>query len=287
MSRKKIISLSLIILTPLLIAGICLYFYTKPSKAQKYILGAVITVPNKDGFEAKMTSVRGRNLKGEIKDSKTGKKSSGEIVAYIDQAKNLSDDGSSFILPFVLDNGNQEKYLYLGIFYFEPTDTSIVGKNDSPKIIKNPYSYLLGKNITLEKINSMELESSPKIIMLSAVGQESITQKAINLGAEYYVVKPFDLNILAKRIYQISGHDQMISQSNKSAISRSIINTDESKKNDLEIDITNIIHEVGVPAHIKGYQYLRHAITMVVEDMDLLSAVTKELYPAIAKKQRT
>jgi two-component system response regulator (stage 0 sporulation protein A) len=132
----------------------------------------------------------------------------------------------------------------------------------------------------------MDLENTPKIIMLSAVGQESITQKAINLGAEYYVVKPFDLNILAKRIYQLSGHDQVISQS-KSTVSRSIINTDETKKNDLEIDITNIIHEVGVPAHIKGYQYLRHAITMVVEDMDLLSAVTKELYPAIAKKNNT
>lgn len=146
--------------------------------------------------------------------------------------------------------------------------------------------YLDGLGV-LEKINGMELENTPKIIMLSAVGQESITQKAINLGAEYYVVKPFDLNILAKRIYQLSGHDQVVSQPNKGTISRSIINTDESKKNDLEIDITNIIHEVGVPAHIKGYQYLRHAITMVVEDMDLLSAVTKELYPAIAKKNNT
>jgi two-component system response regulator (stage 0 sporulation protein A) len=138
----------------------------------------------------------------------------------------------------------------------------------------------------LEKLNSMELESPPKVIMLSAVGQESITQKAIRLGAEYYVVKPFDLNILAKRIYQLSGHDQMSGQA-KGMVSRAVINTDDARKNDLEIEITNIIHEVGVPAHIKGYQYLRHAITMVVEDMDLLSAVTKELYPAIAKKNNT
>jgi two-component system response regulator (stage 0 sporulation protein A) len=147
--------------------------------------------------------------------------------------------------------------------------------------------YLDGLGV-LEKINGMELENVPKTIMLSAVGQESITQKAIGLGAEYYVVKPFDLNILAKRIYQLSGYDQLNNQSNnKGNISKSIISKDEIKKNDLEVDITNIIHEVGVPAHIKGYQYLRHAITMVVEDMDLLSAVTKELYPAIAKKNNT
>lgn len=144
--------------------------------------------------------------------------------------------------------------------------------------------YLDGLGV-LEKINSMEVEKAPKIIMLSAVGQESITQKAINLGAEYYVVKPFDLSILAKRINQLSGHDTGSGQTNKNT--KSVIHTEEVKRNDLEVDITNIIHEVGVPAHIKGYQYLRHAITMVVEDMDLLSAVTKELYPAIAKKNNT
>lgn len=143
----------------------------------------------------------------------------------------------------------------------------------------------------LEKINGMNLENGPKVIMLSAVGQESITQKAINLGAEYYVVKPFDLNILVKRIYQLAGLEQSTSNNNpnntKVSTVRSIISGEEPRKNDLEIDITNIIHEVGVPAHIKGYQYLRNAITMVVEDMDLLSAVTKELYPAIAKLNNT
>lgn len=139
----------------------------------------------------------------------------------------------------------------------------------------------------LEKLNGMNLEHEPKIIMLSAVGQESITQKAINLGAEYYVVKPFDLNVLVKRIYQLTGLDQGETHSNRANTVRSIISGEEPRHNDLEIDITSIIHEVGVPAHIKGYQYLRNAITMVVEDMDLLSAVTKELYPAIAKMNNT
>ena len=68
---------------------------------------------------------------------------------------------------------------------------------------------------------------------------------------------------------------------------REISSQDNLQIHHLESDVTNMIHEIGVPAHIKGYQYLRDAITMVVGDMDLLSAVTKELYPAIAKKNNT
>ncbi|MFA5634316.1 MAG: sporulation transcription factor Spo0A [Anaerovoracaceae bacterium] len=146
--------------------------------------------------------------------------------------------------------------------------------------------YLDGLGV-LERLNAVEMDPMPKIIMLSAVGQETITQKAINLGAEYYIVKPFDLSILAKRIQQLSGFAETSSSTTKSNLVKSVLLEEEGKKNNLEIDITNIIHEVGVPAHIKGYQYLRDAITMVVDDMDLLGAVTKELYPAIAKRNNT
>jgi two-component system response regulator (stage 0 sporulation protein A) len=146
--------------------------------------------------------------------------------------------------------------------------------------------YLDGLGV-LERLNSIELDHMPRVIVLSAVGQESITQKAINLGAEYYVVKPFDLNILAKRVKQLSGNLEASTQGSRNNTAKAVLCNDDKKQNDLEVDITNIIHEVGVPAHIKGYQYLRNAITMVVEDMDLLGAVTKELYPAIAKLNNT
>lgn len=139
----------------------------------------------------------------------------------------------------------------------------------------------------LEMINNTsDLQVRPKIIVLSAVGQETITQKAINLGAEYYIVKPFNLEVLLKRINQLAGYDSM--SEGKNNFARGILNNpDSGYQEDLEVDITNIIHEIGVPAHIKGYQYLRDAITMVVEDMDLLGAVTKELYPAIAQVNNT
>lgn len=137
----------------------------------------------------------------------------------------------------------------------------------------------------LETINNIELEKYPRTIVLSAVGQEPITQKAIGLGAEYYIVKPFNLDVLMKRINQLAG---VYDEQNKMQYARAILtgeSDDETKR--LEIEITNIIHEIGVPAHIKGYHYLRDAIIMVVEDIDLLGAVTKELYPAIAKTNRT
>ncbi len=138
----------------------------------------------------------------------------------------------------------------------------------------------------LEAINGLDLPVYPRTIVLSAVGQETITQKAINLGAEYYIVKPFNLEILLKRINQLAGND--LREEGKLNFARAILNNQKKgTPEDLEIDITNIIHEIGVPAHIKGYQYLRDAITMVVEDMDLLGAVTKELYPAIAQLNDT
>lgn len=120
----------------------------------------------------------------------------------------------------------------------------------------------------------------PKIVVLSAVGQDKITQKAINLGASYYIVKPFDLNILVERVREITENDF------NAKMHKSPANSEE-RKDSLEVDITNIIHEIGVPAHIKGYFYLREAIYMVINNVELLSAVTKVLYPTIANKFNT
>ncbi|TCO79206.1 sporulation transcription factor Spo0A [Marinisporobacter balticus] len=141
----------------------------------------------------------------------------------------------------------------------------------------------------LEKLASMNLKKFPKIIVLSAVGQDKITQRAIALGADYYVVKPFDFEIFIKRIRQLTGNVQFTPEK-RSNYKDLLINTSPNTPNkmkSLEAEITNIIHEIGVPAHIKGYLYLREAITMVVENIEMLSAVTKELYPSIAKKFNT
>ncbi len=136
----------------------------------------------------------------------------------------------------------------------------------------------------LEQMNNMNLDKFPKVIILSAVGQDKITQRAIGLGADYYVIKPFDFEVFIDRIRQITGTREAVVSSNVANKSRQGRSALITKNRSLEAEITNIIHEIGVPAHIKGYLYLREAIAMVVENTGLLSAVTKELYPSIAKK---
>jgi len=140
----------------------------------------------------------------------------------------------------------------------------------------------------LEKLN--ENGNLPICIMLSAVGQDNITKKALNLGAEYYMVKPFEIDLLIKRIRDLKN----LNKFQNNFISRDLskptyinMETVKTKEDNLEALVTNIIHEVGVPAHIKGYQYLRDGIIMVVEDIDVLNQITKQLYPDLAKKHKT
>ncbi len=145
----------------------------------------------------------------------------------------------------------------------------------------------------LEYVNSeMPETKKPTCIMLSAVGQDKITKKAISLGAEYYVVKPFDIELLIKRIREIKYFKP--EQANNYFTSKEtkmqyidLSYSDSKKEENLEALVTNIIHEVGVPAHIKGYQYLREAIMMVVNDIDVINQITKSLYPRIASKFST
>lgn len=128
----------------------------------------------------------------------------------------------------------------------------------------------------LEKMRDMRGDNRPKVVILTAFGQENITQKAVQLGADYYILKPFNLQVLGDRVRQVV--------KNKADSSPRPIPV---TKRDLEVEVTRIIHEIGVPAHVKGYQYLRDAIMLVVDEINYLGAVTKELYPAIADKYDT
>jgi two-component system response regulator (stage 0 sporulation protein A) len=127
----------------------------------------------------------------------------------------------------------------------------------------------------LEKLNSLDLPRKPKVIMLTAFGQENITQRVVELGADYYVLKPFSLDVLASRIRQLV------------SAAASPAATQRPRTRSMDLEVTNIIHEIGIPAHIKGYLYLRDAILAVISRIELLGAVTKELYPMIATKYKT
>lgn len=136
----------------------------------------------------------------------------------------------------------------------------------------------------LEKMHKKELRKFPKVIILSAVGHDKITQRAINMGVDYYIIKPFNFDSFAERLLQISGYETSKVQVRNREM---VYNEKAEKELSLEAKITEILREVGVPAHIKGYQYLRTAIIDVVNNIELLGAITKELYPSIAVKYST
>lgn len=140
----------------------------------------------------------------------------------------------------------------------------------------------------LEKIGATAMAKRPLFIILSAVGQDKITQRALALGAEYYVVKPFDMDVLVSRIKQLRSIAQAnVIKSDYNADFRQSYHVHVPQTKNLEAEVTNIMHEIGVPAHIKGYQYLRDAIIMVVKDLDVINSITKLLYPSIAKEYNT
>ena len=135
----------------------------------------------------------------------------------------------------------------------------------------------------MERINNdKDITKPPAFIILTAMGQENVTEEAFELGASYYILKPFDSYSVIRKVKQ--------AKEKKEKGGRNYISAKEKEEvtlHDLEVIITNMIHEIGVPAHIKGYQYLRDSILMAVEDMDILNSITQQLYPSIAQKYHT
>lgn len=201
-------------------------------------------------------------------------------------------------LNIAIADDNERMVNLLGTLIEEDKDLVLVGHADNGKDIcdiireKEPDVVLL--DIIMPKVDGLTvmetinqdstMKKHPAFIVISAVGQEQITENAFNLGACYYIMKPFDNEMILNRIK----HFRNLGNTHKREIrSVGMGLTRETLKRDLELDVTNIIHEIGVPAHIKGYQYLRDAILMSIEDMEMLNSITKILYPTIAKKHQT
>ena len=132
----------------------------------------------------------------------------------------------------------------------------------------------------LEAINKLGLINKPKILILSALSNDNFVNKALNYGADYYMVKPCDVNILKTRILELTQKvpDQNIVTN---------IKTVKPRNKQLEEKITNIFITVGIPAHIKGYQFLREAIKMAIDNPEIINSITKKLYPSIAERFET
>lgn len=139
----------------------------------------------------------------------------------------------------------------------------------------------------LEQLNTKQTPM-PKVIMLTAFGQESITRRAVDLGVSYFILKPFNMPVLGERIRQVMNLTTAApTLAHGAQTSYEAPLSAELDKHTVDAAITKVIHEIGVPAHIKGYHYLREAIGIVYQDVEILGSITKVLYPRIADRYRT
>ncbi|MCF6094431.1 sporulation transcription factor Spo0A [Microaerobacter geothermalis] len=198
----------------------------------------------------------------------------------------IADDNREFTQLLTEFINEQEDMEVINVAYNGNEVLDILGHQIPDVLILDIIMPHLDGLAVLEQIKKLQLDSMPKIIMLTAFGQEDITKRAVELGASYYILKPFDMEVLTTRIRQ------MVLKPNKQESIKPILTSvptinQQSKKKNIESSITGIIHEIGVPAHIKGYHYLREAIIMVYHNMEILGSITKILYPEIARKFET
>ncbi len=126
----------------------------------------------------------------------------------------------------------------------------------------------------LEKIIEQDIKI-PEIMVLSAMSQEDIIQRVMQLGVHYYMVKPFNIDLICKRVKEIAGNGRPVTRS------RIYHSSPMNSARSLDEEITSIFLTIGIPAHIKGYQFLREAVKMVMDKPTLINSITKELYPGI------
>lgn len=198
----------------------------------------------------------------------------------------IADDNTEFISTLVTYLDSQED--------MEVMATAKDGTEAVQKIIEmNPDVVIL--DVIMPQLDGLgvleamreKMDALPICVMLSAVGQDKVTTRALSLGAQYYIVKPFEMEVLIKRIRELIKNQPIeIASPKLKELKKNYVQVDTTKSN-LETKVTNVIHDVGVPAHIKGYQYLRDGIIMAVNNADVINQVTKQLYPDLAKKYKT
>ena len=217
-----------------------------------------------------------------------------ETVAVSERSNNMEK------LNVAIADDNERMLELLDEIISQDQELEIVGKavngEEAYQLIKSKHPDVVLLDIIMPKLDGLsvmdkinhdsELTKHPTFIVITAIGQEKITENAFAMGADYYIMKPFDNEMIIIRIKQMkNGLRRKGTQEQRGP------KACESKETyldyNLETDVTDMIHEIGVPAHIKGYQYLRDAIIMSVKDMDMLNSITKILYPTIAKMHQT
>lgn len=150
-------------------------------------------------------------------------------------------------------------------------------KNENPDVVvMDSFMTRLDAIGVMRNIKRQNVKQ-PIFIVFSSFHSSVLEREIMGSGADYFVLKPYDVEQLCENI-------SIMSKKKNDRIFNSPINIDEFS---IELKVTQILHEIGVPAHIKGYHYLRDSIIMSVEHPEIINAVTKQLYPSVAKKYET
>ncbi len=200
-------------------------------------------------------------------------------VLIIDDNKEFADTLSSYI-------SKSDRLSVAGCAYDGLEGLSMIEITAPDVVILDMIMPNLDGMGVLERFKNRAIKGAkPAFIVVSAAITEKMAARAAALGVDYFMMKPVDFEILIKRIEMFAAEIEAsipdINSKNGFAVAKG-----ESAP-DIEGMVTSIIHEVGIPAHIKGYQYLRHAIMMAVADLDVINSITKELYPTVAKDFNT
>ncbi len=207
------------------------------------------------------------------------------------------------IIKILIANDNNRLTKIIQTYIQKQEDMKIVGiakngkeaieiieeKKPDVAIIDIIMPYIDGLGV-LEAVKQMKKEDRPICIMTSPIGNERIVQQAIELGAEYFFKKPFDLENMITLIRRFTSSNALsnVEYNLEQQYKQGVI--DINKKEELEVVVTKIIHQIGIPAHVKGHSYIREAIIMRVNDISDIKEtdkVTKILYPKIANKFKT
>lgn len=210
------------------------------------------------------------------------------------------------LLRLLIADNNVELCDVLSRFFSRQTDIEVVGvaydgeqtlnlirEHEPDIVILDITMPILDGLAVLERLPSLSLSRRPHIIVLTAFGREDLMTKMTQLGADYYIVKPFDLEVLLARVRQFSGVDEPVAREGGGDATAQMIVSERHgapayKGRDLVGMVTEIIHQMGVPAHFKGYNYLRDAVLLVLQEETMLGGnLTKVLYPRIASKYGT
>lgn len=131
----------------------------------------------------------------------------------------------------------------------------------------------------LEQIRKSDIKEKPMVMAMTCYANEQLEKEVLKAGAVYCFLKPFDINTMAERIIQLSGW--------KNEKSPLVLQNNVVTDPELVVMVTEIIHQIGVPAHIKGYHYLREAIILSIKNSEIINSITKLLYPTVAKNYGT